>query len=85
MNKMNFSKATDLLKEKKDKEAHKELAKYISAAKMTEEDLGHTYAEMASVYLKANNYLLKNYNGFLREVVRELRELNAKESTMLAD
>ncbi len=81
---MELSTIFNLLKENKEKEAHKELAKYLSAVKLSKEDVGHTYAEIASAYLKANNYILKNYNAFLREVVKELRELKATEQSVSA-
>lgn len=72
---MDFQKVIGLLKDKKEKEASKEMAKYLAEVKISQKDVGHSYAEIASAYLKANNYLLKNYNEFLKSVVGELQLL----------
>ncbi len=78
MNKTNFSKIIDLFKNKKVAEAKKELAGYLSEAELNNQDVGQVYAEIAATYLKANNYLLRGYNEFLKELIGELRVLKAK-------
>ncbi len=81
---MDIQKIMQLVERGKGKEAQKQLAQYLDEIQMTERDAGHVYAEIASAYLKANNYLLKNYNTFLKETVAELKALNKKEQTLLS-
>lgn len=76
--KMEKQNIADLLKDKK------ALAKYLEGVQLSDGDVGHAYAEMASAYLRANNYLLRNYNTFLKEVVAELKRFNEKEKTLTA-
>ncbi len=80
---MNIQNIVELVKVGKKIEAQKELAKYLGKIEMTTKDVGHTYAEIAALYLRANNYLLSNYNAFLKDVVKELQALNKKENSLI--
>ena len=81
---MDIQKIIEVLKSGKETEAKKKLAEYLSEVQLTKRDVGHVYAEIASAYLKANNYLLGNYNAFLREVLKELKELDTRARTLSA-
>ena len=74
---MDAKQIVELIKSGKEAEAKKELAQYLRDVKLSGRDVGHVYAEIASAYMKANSYLLKNYNEFLREVVKEMKALTS--------
>ena len=79
---MSVKNIIDLIKEGKTPEAGRELAKYVADAKISPEEQGLIYAEVASLYLKTNSDKLRQYKEFLEEVKAELRDLNLKEKIL---
>ncbi|MDO8466779.1 MAG: hypothetical protein Q7S83_01410 [bacterium] len=79
---MSIQSIIDLIKGGKAPEAGKQLADYVADAKISPEDRGSVYAEVASAYLKTNSDKMREYKEFLEEVKGELRELNLKEKIL---
>ena len=79
---MSIKTIIDLIKGEKVAEAREELAKYVADAKISPEDRGSVYAEIASIYLRSSSDKMKQYKEFLEEVKGELRDLNLKEKIL---
>lgn len=60
-------------------EAKKMLSEYLEQTKLSSNEVGKTYAEFASLYVKVMNQILENYKSLQETVVQELRDLKMKE------
>lgn len=72
---MNYRAVIGLLKAGNYAEAKKAIVEHIDGAKMTQDERGQVYIELATAYMNAGNYLLGEYNAFLNGIVSELDQI----------
>lgn len=76
---MDVSEIKKLIDRGKLSEAKKMLRDYLEQAKLSPKEMGKTYAEFASLYVRVMNQILENYKNIQEAVVQELKDLKIKE------
>ncbi len=72
-----------LLESEKKSEAKKLLTEYLNNIKLSPAEQDRTYLEIASLFARVNNSLMRDYKELLEEVSEEFRDLNIKERILL--
>lgn len=72
-----------LLESGKKSEAKKMLTEFLNNIKLSPAEQDKTYLEIASLFARVNNSLMRDYKELLEEMAEEFRDLNIKERILL--
>ena len=75
---MEIKEILKLLEAGKKSEAKKKMKEYLAKVDVSKTDIGEFYAEAASMYVKMQTEILKDYNETLEAVLKDLRDFNIK-------
>lgn len=78
-----LEKIVSLLESGKKSEAKKLLTEYLNNIKLSPAEQDRTFMEIASLFARVNNTLMRDYKELLEEVSEEFRDLNIKERILL--
>lgn len=78
-----LNKIVSLLEAGKKSEAKKLLTELLDNIKLSPAEQDRTFLEIASLFARVNNSLMRDYKELLEEVSEEFRDLNIKERILI--